>query len=120
MQQLDLALIGGHHIGSLFVPQKVRPAKPRVDSSKRDRLLRRRTPAWADKRAIRWHYAQARSITRFMGEKWSVDHIVPLHHPLVCGLHVDNNLREIPLKSNLSRGNNDWWPDAPFEQGELL
>jgi len=49
----------------------------------------------------------------------SVDHIVPLIHPFVCGLHVENNLRIIPLADNIRKSNNHW-PDMWAEQQELF
>lgn len=29
-----------------------------------------------------------------------MDHIIPLNHPLVCGLHVHNNLRVVLESTN--------------------
>ena len=44
-----------------------------------------------------------------------VDHVVPLCHPYVCGLHVPWNMRIVPHAVNASRGNR-----FNPHQGELL
>ena len=37
--------------------------------------------------------------------KLSVDHIIPLKHELVCGLHVRSNLRLLPTLENIRKRN---------------
>ena len=73
------------------------------------------TPSWANEFFIEEAYdlAKRRSKLKSGGfAKWHVDHIVPLKSHLVCGLHVENNLRVIPGVVNLSKGNRHW-PDMP-------
>lgn len=73
-------------------------------------------PVWADRRAIRDVYAQAVKLSAQTGTPYTVDHIVPLQSDIVCGLHVEHNLRPMPFLENCSKGNR-WWPDMP-EGGE--
>lgn len=66
------------------------------------------TPEWRNQSAIDAIYTVATS------NALHVDHIVPLKHPLVCGLHVEFNLRAISPLENFRKGNR-WWPDMPIE-----
>lgn len=50
-------------------------------------------------------YDLAKLRTKMTGVEWHVDHIVPLQHKYVCGLHVPANLQCIPAKINLIKGN---------------
>ena len=56
-------------------------------------------PEWVDRRAILNVYKEAKRLGL------SVDHIVPLHNPTVCGLHVPWNLQLLPLEDNIRKGN---------------
>ena len=56
-------------------------------------------PEWVDRRAILDVYKEAKRLGL------SVDHIVPLHNPTVCGLHVPWNLQLLPLEDNIRKGN---------------
>lgn len=69
-------------------------------------------PEWADRAEIREIYKQAKRTGMH------VDHIVPLCHPLVCGLHVEHNLQLLPPGVNYYKSNNHW-PDMPYEPGVL-
>lgn len=73
------------------------------------------TPPWVDMKAIEVVYEAAH------GKGHTVDHIIPLNHPRVCGLHVPWNLRSLPANSNFSRGNGwcEWHGDL-FSEPEQL
>ena len=64
------------------------------------------TPGWASIEIIEEIYREAEQLSM------QVDHIVPIQHPLVCGLHVEYNLQVISAKDNQSKGNRHW-PDMP-------
>jgi 5-methylcytosine-specific restriction endonuclease McrA len=77
--------------------------------------LYRAWPDWAvypdELRAI---YRECHRL-RAQGKPYTVDHIVPLRSPLVCGLHVPWNLQVITEAENTAKSNK-WWPDSPLEQ----
>lgn len=64
----------------------------------------RAVPKWADIREIESLYLLADRIFKETGVEYDVDHIVPLNHPLVSGLHVTENLRVITKTENLLKG----------------
>ena len=69
-------------------------------------------PKWADAKKIQTEYELAAWCSKVTGEKYHVDHIVPLKSNLVCGLHNEFNLRVILAKDNIIKGNRHW-PDMP-------
>jgi 5-methylcytosine-specific restriction endonuclease McrA len=80
----------------------------RADTSVRKRRHREATPKWItaeEKAAMRTMYMRARQLTKLTGERYVVDHIVPLRGETVCGLHVPWNLRVITQEENLAKSN---------------
>jgi hypothetical protein len=65
----------------------------------RDRTQRQAMPPWADREEILRIYLKARE------EGMHVDHIVPLNHGLVCGLHNQFNLQLLPPAENIAKSN---------------
>ena len=62
-------------------------------------------PKWANKTAIDEIYARAKKLSEETGIPHEVDHIIPTKHPLVCGLHVENNLQIITQRENQMKSN---------------
>jgi hypothetical protein len=50
-------------------------------------------------------YKACKKLNAETGLENHVDHIVPIRHLLVCGLHVSWNLQVIPKQDNLSKNN---------------
>lgn len=67
-----------------------------------------RSIPWADENMIKVVYEKAQKYSMH------VDHIVPLNHPLVCGLHVWDNLQILEGRLNRQK-NNRFWPEMPTE-----
>lgn len=74
------------------------------DRAKLDWICRA-TPAWASKKEIEEVYIYAQMWTILTGIQQSVDHEIPLRSSIVCGFHSRENLRIMPLISNISKSN---------------
>ena len=86
-------------------------------TSVRKRRHRNATPKWItaeQKQAMRQLYLEAQRLTKLTGERYVVDHIIPLINPDVCGLHVPWNLRVMTQEENLKKSNK--LLDTPQEQ----
>lgn len=57
-------------------------------------------------------YELARLRERHLGGRWTLDHIVPINSPLVCGLHTWANMQVIRDVQN-GRKSNKTWPHMP-------
>jgi hypothetical protein len=79
----------------------------------RPQRIRLCTPKWCDEKAVGRIYSVARVTAWKKGVDYHVDHIIPMFHPLVCGLHVPENLQVIPATENLSKGNRFRPMDGP-------
>jgi 5-methylcytosine-specific restriction endonuclease McrA len=88
--------------------KKQNPDLYKAFNSVRKRRHKNATPDWVtkeQKESIRQLYLEAMRLTRITGERYVVDHIVPLVNPTVCGLHVPWNLRVITQEENLLKSN---------------
>lgn len=74
-------------------------------ASRRLRRQRLATPEWADRAAMAEIKRDARLLSALTGEKYAVDHIVPIAGAMVCGLNVHYNMRVIPSGENSSKRN---------------
>lgn len=76
-----------------------------LNARKREYIMENASPRWADRKAIRAIYNKARALEKRDGIKRHVDHIIPVRHKLVCGLHVENNLQILTARENLKKHN---------------
>ncbi len=87
---------------------KRNPAKSAAKVANRKAIKLSATPKWANTKDIEVIYEKCKRLTKWLGVKHHVDHIVPLNSKLVCGLHVDDNLQIIPAIDNIIKGNRIW------------
>lgn len=85
------------------IPRSYRVAKRRA-------MKKNAEVKWSDKQYIQDLYKNAKeanSIFEAVGikPKFQVDHIVPLQHPLVCGLHSEHNLQILTAEENIRKSN---------------
>ena len=62
-------------------------------------------PTWANTDALQDVYTSAKLLGQLTGKTFHVDHIVPLNHALVSGLHTADNLQILTARQNLVKSN---------------
>lgn len=75
------------------------------NSAYKRRELKHLTPSWANTEKINDIYIKARKMSQETGITHEVDHIIPLTHKLVCGLHVESNLQILTEQENCQKSN---------------
>lgn len=80
----------------------------RAAQAKRRSRTKNATPPWekVELELIKTLYAAAEYLTLLTNRTFHVDHIIPLNHELVCGLHCLDNLQIMLAEDNLSKSNN--------------
>lgn len=81
------------------------PWKVNEYKQRRKLHIKQATPEWANKEAILDMYKKAQELSLATGEKYSVDHIIPLRGKFVWGLHIEANLQVIKLIDNKKKSN---------------
>lgn len=80
-------------------------ANSKEAKERRSILIRLATPRWADRAKILEIYRERERMERETGIPHDVDHIIPIVHPDVCGLHCEHNLRVITAAENGAKSN---------------
>lgn len=90
--------------------RKLNPFSHRHEVKLRKKHFKQAYASCLDKRAVLEFYKNC-------PEGFEVDHIIPLKHPLVCGLHNIYNLQYLPSKVNNKKQN--FW-DGTFENKDWM
>jgi len=90
------------------VYRKTNRDKVNARSAKRRATKLQATPLWLteeDKMRILKFYTEAKRLESVTGQKYHVDHIIPLQGEIVCGLHVPWNLQVLSAVENRDKSN---------------
>ena len=91
--------------------QKNNPAYHCANNARRRARKLKATPSWENKRKTMWYYDESQRVTAETGVVHHVDHMVPLNHWSVRGLHWHMNFSVIPGAENSSKNNRFWSGD---------
>lgn len=81
------------------------PEKIRAWNGTRRADQQQAMPVWVSRHEINAIYSAASALWLASGEPHHVDHIIPLRHKLVCGLHVPANLQVLLGAENMRKSN---------------
>jgi hypothetical protein len=81
------------------------PERVLADRNRRRAAELQALPSWVRTSEIWPFHKECRRISKETGVQHHVDHIVPLAHPHVCGLHVPWNLQIITAAENNAKRN---------------
>jgi len=80
-------------------------AKKAAAQMKREQTKRGATPSWSESEQIRDLYIEAKKLEMITGDKYHIDHVVPLNSAVVCGLHCIANLEILEASENIRKSN---------------
>ncbi len=69
-----------------------------LHSRMRGKRVKQATPKWVNKKELYKIYQNCLP-------GYHIDHIIPITHPLICGLHVPWNLQYLPAIENIKKSN---------------